>query len=173
MKKRWSPASFLNGLTLLWVFSAFLPGTISGQTDETAQKEVRATIQKLFDGMRASDSVLIKSVFHAEARLHTTFTGKDGKPQLRSAEIAKFIAQVGAKHEVMLDERIWNYDIRVDANLATAWTEYTFFLGEKMSHCGVNAFQLVKTEAGWQILNITDTRRTENCRTEAAPGVDK
>ncbi len=158
---------------LLLVFSVVLPGRISGQSAGSAEKEVVETIQKLFDGMRASDSVLIKSVFHADARMHTTYTGKDGKPQLRSAEVNKFITQVGAKHEVMLDERIWSYEVRVDGNLASAWTEYTFFLGDKMSHCGVNAFQLVRTEAGWQILNITDTRRTENCRTQAAPPADK
>jgi hypothetical protein len=38
---------------------------------------------------------------------------------------------------------------------------YAFYLDDQFSHCGVNAFQLVRMEAGWQIIQITDTRRRE------------
>ena len=65
------------------------------------------------------------------------------------------------------DEKIWSYDIRIDGLLATAWTDYTFYLGEKLLHCGVNAFQLFKSDEGWKVIHITDTRSREGCQAEA------
>jgi hypothetical protein len=56
------------------------------------------------------------------------------------------------------------------AALVTAgllFPEYTFYVGDQMSHCGVNAFQLMKTTEGWKIIGITDTRRKDNCITTA------
>lgn len=133
------------------------------QTDERAA--VIACIQQMFDGMRANDSVRIKAIMHPDAHLQTTLIDREGKPQLRSESISRFITSVGKPSPKMLDERIWSYDVRIDQNLATAWTEYTFFLGDQMSHCGVNAFQLMKTTDGWKIIHITDTRRKDNCIT--------
>jgi hypothetical protein len=47
--------------------------------------------------------------------------------------------------------------------MAAIWTEYSFYLGDKFSHCGVNSFQLFKDETGWKIIYIVDTRRKEGC----------
>ena len=137
---------------------------------------VIAVIQKMFDGMRAGDSAAVSSVFDPSARLQTTLTGQDGKPMLRSEGIEKFVEAAGTPHDEAWDERIWSYDVNIDGLLAAAWTEYTFFLGEKMSHCGVNAFQLFKSETGWKIIQITDTRRRNSCQTEpnaAEPAINE
>ena len=32
--------------------------------------------------------------------------------------------------------------VRVDGHLASVWTEYSFFVGGKLSHCGVDALQI-------------------------------
>ncbi len=147
----------------------FLLATGSLLAQSSGEKTaVIAVIQKMFDGMRAGDSATVSSVFDASARLQTIFTGQDGQPALRSDGIEKFVEAVGTPHDQIWDERIWSYDVNIDGQLATAWTEYTFFLGEKMSHCGVNAFQLFKSENGWKITQITDTRRRTGCQTEPA-----
>jgi hypothetical protein len=70
-----------------------------------------------------------------------------------------FVSAVGTPHDEVWDERVGEIRIRVDNGLATAWMDYTFYLGETRSHCGVNAIQLVLTEDGWKMLNIVDTRR--------------
>lgn len=116
--------------------------------------------------MRAGDSTALRSTFDASARLQTAFTNKEGKPMLSNENMDEFARAVGTPHEEVYDERIWSYDVRIDGRLASAWTEYSFFLGDKLSHCGVNAFQLFKGENGWKITQITDTRRRDNCQTE-------
>ncbi len=48
--------------------------------------------------------------------------------------------------------------------LASAWANYTFYVGGRVSHCGVNAYQLFRGEQGWQIVQLTDTRSSGTCR---------
>lgn len=124
----------------------------------------RAVIAKLFDGMRAGDSTMVRSVFHPTATMQSAFTDKNGEPVLRSGSVDSFVEAVGTPHDEVWDEKIWAVDIFIDGRLASIWTDYTFFLGEKMSHCGVNAFQLFNGENGWQIIHITDTRTKDGCR---------
>lgn len=142
------------------------PYILSAQA-ESPEKEALAAVRQLFDGMRASDSARVRAVFHPDMRLQSVSIGQDGKPRLTLADKERFLQSVGTPKKEMYDERIWTYDIRMDGNLATVWTDYSFFVGEKFSHCGVNAFHLFKGESGWQIIQITDTRRKEGCLTEA------
>jgi hypothetical protein len=136
---------------------------LQAQSDE--HLAVVNTIKQMFDGMRANDSVRIKPLMHPDALLRTTLIDREGKSRLNSEPISRFISAVGRPSPKMLDERIWSYDVRIDQNLATVWTEYTFYLGDQMSHCGVNAFELMKTAEGWKIISITDTRRKNDCIT--------
>ncbi len=74
-----------------------------------------------------------------------------------------FLRAVGTPHAQVYDERIGNERVLVDGPYAIAWTDYTFYLGDRKSHCGIDAFQLVRRPGGWRILGITDTRRRESC----------
>ncbi|MEO1625871.1 MAG: hypothetical protein AAFV25_12000, partial [Bacteroidota bacterium] len=96
----------------------------------------------------------------------TVFEDKDGKPTIKMGNAEEFIAAVGSPHAPEWREKIWSYDVQIDGRLATAWTEYTFFLGTQLLHCGVNAFQFFESADGWKIIQITDTRRKEGCRAE-------
>ena len=130
----------------------------AAQTPE--QQEVRQAVERLFDGMRAGDSTVVRAAFHPQARLQTTAV-RDGQALLRTDSVGAFVRAVGTPHAEVWDERISNVEIRVDGPLATAWMDYAFYRGEQFSHCGVNAFQFFKGAQGWQIIQITDTRNRE------------
>ena len=53
--------------------------------------------------------------------------------------------------------------VQVDGNLASVWVEYSFYIGPRLSHCGVDAFQLARDASGWKIVAIADTRRRLGC----------
>ena len=131
------------------------------------EQEVKAVIVELFDAMRAGDSTRLKAVFHPQASLATAVLNQEGGLRVVESEVAQFAQAVGQPHDQIYDEKIWSYEIRIDGPLASAWTEYSFYLGEQLSHCGVNSFQLCKGDDGWKIVYIIDTRRKENCRTTA------
>lgn len=149
---------------LLLTVALALPAAAAAQTPE---QEVRATVQRLFDGMRAGDSTAVRSVFHPSARLLTAGV-RDGRPALQESTVDPFVAAVGTPHDQVWDERIWDLEVRVDDNLATAWMKYAFYLGDRFSHCGVNAFQLFRAPEGWKIILLTDTRRREGCQPPAS-----
>ena len=123
--------------------------------DEAA---VKATITQLFDGMKKADSTMLKSVFLPEAKLQTVLNKQDDV-SVRDQAIEKFISSVGKAKAGALDERLSGMDIKIDGELATAWTPYSFYYNDQVSHCGVNAFTLVKISGNWKIQNIIDTRR--------------
>lgn len=143
----------------------FLPLFSWSQSAVVSEEEaVISAVKQLFDGMRAGDSSMIRAVLHPSARLQTTFTDEEGNAGLRKGNLNQFLIQVGTPHEKVFDEKIWNYRVRIEDNLASVWTDYSFFLGEELLHCGVNAFHLFHSDEGWKILQITDSRKKSQCR---------
>jgi hypothetical protein len=137
-------------------------------TPSSEAKAVEAAVVRFFDGMRASDSTVARSVLAPTARLFSVGAGKDGTVLPRETPMNAFIKSIGQKHEQMLDERIWNVKVNIDGDLATLWCDYAFYIGDTFSHCGADAFQLYRSPNGWKIFSITDTRRKENCDLRAA-----
>jgi len=114
--------------------------------------------------MREGDRSKVHSVMRDDARLIKGYTGENTLPVVTEDDFHAFLAAVGSKHEVTRDERVLSYEIKIDDDPVQVWTTYVFYAGTQFSHCGVDAFQLVRDASGWKILNFTDTRRTKNCR---------
>ncbi len=146
---------------LLTAFISGLSVSVFAQSN-SEEAAVKATINKLFDGMQKADSTLLKPLFTPAARLQTV-VNKDGDVTVRDEAIGAFIHSIGRAKAGTLDERLSGMEIRVDADLATAWTPYVFYVQDKKNHCGVNAFTLVKMNGNWKIQTIIDTRRKDNC----------
>lgn len=140
------------------------PSSLEAQTEpaDSAAKEALDVVTRLFDGMRARDTALIRSTFHATARLMTAGRTTDGTPTVEVDGVDDFIASV-ARAQVHLDERLYETEVRVEDGLASVWTEYDFWAGERFSHCGVDAIHLARTPDGWRIIQLTDTRRRQGC----------
>ncbi len=125
-------------------------------SDEHA--EILTPIRMLFDGMRKGDGDKVRAAFHSEAiffRAHE---------QLQEGGIPESFAQaVASPKDKIWDEKIWDIKVHTDGKLASVWTDFAFFLGDNLSHCGVNSFQLYRFKQGWKIIYLVDTRRTEGC----------
>ena len=130
---------------------------------QTEEEKVKAPILALFDGMRKSDSSMIRAAFAPTAVLQTVAKNKEGVVSVRTDAVNDFVQSVAKPHADIYDERITFDMIKIDADLATVWTPYKFYVGEKFSHCGVNSFQLVRVNGAWKIQYIIDTRRREGC----------
>jgi hypothetical protein len=151
--------------TLLWLSSLSIlilsPATARAQTDDRAA--VLSTVHRLFDAMRAGDSAAVRTMFHPAALLATAVV-RQGAPVLQVDTLEAFIRAVGTPHGEVWDERIRDEEVRIDGPLASVWTEYSFYAGDRFSHCGVDAFQLARGAEGWRIIVLSDTRRREGCR---------
>jgi len=125
---------------------------------------VKQTITVFFEGMRQGDSTLVRRTLAPGAVLHG-LGGKPGQPPtLQTESISGFLKAVGTPHPEVWDERVQFSQVLIDANLASVWAPYEFYLGSKFSHCGYDSFQLVKLADGWKIAHVIDTRREEKCK---------
>ena len=123
---------------------------------------VLAVVKRLFDGMRAGDSAMVRSTFHPNAQL-TTAIVRQGNAIVEIDTMENFIRAVGTPHKEVWDERISNERVEIDGTLASVWTDYSFYLDGKFSHCGVDAFQMAKTGGEWKIVALADSRRRQGC----------
>ena len=134
------------------------------QKSATETEAVKQTVTAFFDGMRRGDSTAVRRTLAPAAVFHA-FGGKAGQPPALEIEsINNFLKAVGTPHPEIWDERVQFERVSIDANLASVWAPYEFYLGSKFSHCGYDSFQLVKLADGWKIAHIIDTRRKEKCR---------
>ena len=124
---------------------------------------VKTTVNNLFLAMKNSDPDLLASCFADSAVLQTITKNKDGQLLVRNEQVADFAASIKRFAKGDLDEQISFDVVKIDADLAIAWTPYKFYLKKVFSHCGVNSFQLVKQKNGWKIQYLIDTRRKANC----------
>jgi len=124
---------------------------------------VKQPIEQLFTGMRTSDSTLVRATLLAGGHLEGIVKKPNGDISVKSDSFEGFLKNIAKATSGDLDERISRIEIRVDDDMATAWTPYQFYYKGNFSHCGVNTFRLIKTPSGWKIWSILDTRRKENC----------
>ena len=138
--------------------------TVSLGFSQSTEHEVKKTIDNFFEGLHKGDTVLLKRVMHPEIKMQTTFINKEGLAELRTSTTDQFLKSVSSKKEEdKWFEKLLSYNIQIDANLASVWTPYEFYINENFSHCGVNSFQLVKLKTGWVITYLIDTRRRGSC----------
>lgn len=142
-------------LILLSVLVFFLQNLSAQVADE----EIKSVINGLFDGMREADSVKILSLFAPEAYMQSVAKNKEGKTIVKRDEVAGFASFIGKQKKGAADEQIVFESIKVDGDLAFAWTPYKFIYNGTYSHSGVDAFCLVKLNGSWKIQYLIDTRR--------------
>jgi len=138
---------------------ALLQGSAFAQPDD--KKAALAVVNKLFDEMAAANAAGILATGTAENQLVAVRKLKDGKSRvdvIGGEAFTKFFTKPGAFKEVMYEP-----NVEVSGDWAMVWGRYVFFVGDKVSHCGINQFNLVRTDAGWKIANGASTIDPDAC----------
>lgn len=146
---------------LLLLLSIVVTG--SAAFAQTAEDSIKAVINKMFTGMKNSDTVLVKSCFTETAVLQTFGKDKEGKTIITTdspSDFAKIIATIPAG---AADEQIVFKDLKIDGPMAAVWAPFKLYFNGKFYSCGVNSFQLVRLNSVWKIQYILDTRRKSDC----------
>ena len=108
------------------------------------------TVQAFFDTMTANDVEGARQVLQPQGRFHAMRV-RDGKPDVRAFSNEEYFADLQAASKQKMRERIWNPDVRIHGLIATVTAPYDFWIDGKLSHCGTDVFDLIKTEEGWKI----------------------
>ena len=125
-------------------------------------KDALAVITKLFEMMAAHKPAEIVALHTPEAQLIAIMKNKEGKTINRALKAEDFSKNFAEKKAEILED-MYAPKVEVDGNFAQVWGRYVFFINGKISHCGVNAFHLVRTDAGWKISGASSTMEPQNC----------
>ena len=149
-------------LPILVILSTLTLGGQSVRAQDTERAAVLATVQKVFDAMRTRDTSLLRQAFDTSAKLIGVSTR--GTPAVRLTAPSAFGAAIAsAPAGAVWNERIWDPEVRIDGEVAQVWAYYTFHRNNTFSHCGVDAFMLLKVGNEWKITQLADSRRTTGC----------
>lgn len=136
--------------------------TPTAHAQDGERTAVLATVQKVFDAMHSRDTALLRQAFDTSARLAGVSTR--GTPTVRLMTPAAFgNAVASAPAGDVWSERIFDPEVRIDGDVAQVWGYYTFHRNKVFSHCGVDAFMLLKVGSEWKITQLADSRRTTGC----------
>ena len=117
-----------------------------GSADRDA---VLKTVQAFFDTMAARDVQGAREVLQPQGRFHA-MRMRDGKPDVHAFANEEYFADLQASKQHMR-ERIWNPEVRIHGLIANVTAPYDFWIDGKLSHCGTDSFDLIKTDKGWKI----------------------
>ena len=123
---------------------------------------VMTPVTTLLTALERSDGAAILAVTLPEGSVTAARTAPDGKPQRRTLRWSEFAAALKPEGGKVV-ERLGTPAIEVDGNVAMVWAPYTVTVAGKLSHCGYDLFDLVRVDAGWRILNVTYSHRTDGC----------
>ena len=154
-------------MKILVYFSLFLSSILLTAQTNFTEADARGVIDTFFEGFHQGDTLKMRSVMVRDLPTQTVFTNNDGKHMMHDSNGEDFLKAIANRPaEQNWEERLLDYKVQIDGNLAHVWTPYEFWLNGSFSHCGANAFTLAKTEEGWKIVHLIDSRRRSGCKTE-------
>ncbi len=151
-------ASLLVVVTLLVSFTA--PAMAAADVDREA---VLQTVQMLLNGWRDADPGKLEAALHPSFR-EVTLHLQDGKWNFGVEEREKLIKTVARISKGAWDDQLVDPQVNVEGPIAVVWSRYKFTVrytengvAHAPVHCGIETFQLYRTESGWKIVNFADT----------------
>jgi hypothetical protein len=121
---------------------------------------VIAAVQQFFDGMAANDPKLMGEVLMAEGMTASVRPGSDGSTVARFTPQRQFLERTGGDKYL---EQMWDPVVSRRGALAVLWAPYEFQRNGKTTHCGIDVFNLVKTEGRWEIAGGSWTVEPDGC----------
>jgi len=163
---------------LLLTLACVWPSWAAEGTSVVAEPETQAAAQAISDADEQAEILLVINRYHKAMTDRNVLVWKellledgisrsfhiepDGSTALQSLTQREQIARLSEEntHE---QERIWDPWILLRGPLAIVWAPYDFYRDSQFSHCGVKAFELLKTDGQWKIGNTSETAEIGVC----------
>lgn len=145
----------------LFILIGFTTLSVAQESEEEA---VRWAIDNFFIGFHQKDRTKMQEAVTKEVVMQTIAKNEEGQTIVKTEAYDDFVNSIMAiPVDTAFEEKLLNYIIQIDDNMAHVWAPYGFWYNNEFSHCGVNSIQLVKLDGKWKIVYLIDTRRKENC----------
>lgn len=147
-------------ITLSFVITIVMTVAAFGQADD--KKAALAVVNQLFAEMAAANPARILALHTPTSDLAAVFKQRDGKSRYQAINGEAFSKMFTDKSKVMREE-MYAPIVEVSGDWAMVWGRYVFFNGDKLSHCGINQFNLIRIDGVWKIANGASTIDPGDC----------
>ena len=147
----------------LLIFAALISigaANASAQQSDDAKAAIDV-VNQLFTEMGAANPAGIVALHTPTSDLAAVFK-RDGKSRYQSFSGEAFSKMFTDKTKLMREE-MYAPNVEVHGDWAMVWGRYVFFNGDKLSHCGINQFNLIRIEGTWKIANGASTIDPGDC----------
>jgi len=126
---------------------SFLMCCVSGIQANEVEDEVLALADQALARISAEDTVGLTDLMLDDATMYSS-AFRDGEYHVRRRDAEE---ERNTPIEVALDERGFDPVVHVSGPIAMVWYPYDIYVDGEWSHCGVDIFNLVRTNDGWRI----------------------
>lgn len=147
--------------------AAMLPA-LSASAATTEEKSVLGVVQQLLDGWRNADASMLENALHRDFR-EVTLHLQNGTWNSAVVDRATLIGLMARIEKGAWNDRLLKPQLHVDGPIAVVWSPYRFTvhyvengIRHSADHCGIETFQLYRTDGRWQIVNFADTH-SDDC----------
>lgn len=155
------------------LFAGALMGTLVLAAPAAAgdAEDILAIVDEFFDAMRAKDADRWRAIMDERGGSFSQRPAEGGGWELRfRSTVDDFAWLEGAVENY--DERYWSPQVLIRGPIAVVWTPYAFYIDGVLSHCGIDAFDLVKTAGDWKLTNAMWTVEPDACAELGKPDFD-
>jgi len=146
-------------LSLIVCFFIFSYQSAGQSRDE--KEEVLKVARLFFEALEKHDSVIFNKILMKDSYNYIVVDqGDSAKLFSRLHKNSNF------KSDRVIKERMRDTDVvvQIHKRIATVWAPYDLWLNDKYSHCGVDAFIMMKEKDGWKIGTISFSVEKEGCK---------
>lgn len=148
---------------LVFILLTFYSAVIPAQNSES--NEVKQVVLDFFEAFHQQDTTELKKMVTKDIVMQSIAKDQSGKTVLNITDFNKFVSSIASiPKENSFLEKLLDFSIQIDGDMANAWTPYEFWYNGNLSHCGVNSFQLMRLNGSWKIIYLVDTRRKTGCK---------
>jgi len=141
-------AAVISALPLLF----FAPAS-SAQTTDADTKTAIAVADSVLVALSTGDNVTLKRL-----TIDSAIVGgaglRNGVERLSVGSWARYTSRTGPSD---FTERGFGATARVQDRVAQVWVPYDLYIGKTWSHCGVDAFTLIKSDGRWRVASLIYT----------------
>src|SRR5262249_38691792 len=133
---------------------AELSNDVNPEAPSPDEQAVLAIVQRFLGGITSEDKGAMLGAVLPEGGATLLRNGQPLHMNLRGV-----VERIPFDPRTRMEERIHSPLIKVDRDIAMAWTPYEFFIDGKLDHVGTNIFSLLRHDGKWLISGVADYSR--------------
>ncbi len=148
-----------------FIFIFLLSISLSVKAQKSESEQVKNTIIEFFEAFHKQGTLALRAMVKGDITMRSIASYNEGGSELTESTFGEFLKNIASiPKEMTFEEKLLDFNIQIDSAMANAWTPYEFWFSGKLSHCGVNSFQLMKEDGQWKIIYLVDSRRKKGCQ---------